>query len=353
MDNQQNGEINNITAKNSITPEAPGVADNDIWADERGMGSVTNGLNEQETAHYMADERASAQYMGEEALVDDPYALSREEKDVIGEIGNICMGTSATTLSALLTKKVSITTPQVRVAKTVKDLGHYKKSFLAIEVSYTDGVDGYTILLMREHDVKVITDILMGGDGNVDSDMQLDELHFSAISEVMNQMVGAASTSLSNLIMRPVNITPPQIKRIVMEEDDLSTLICSKDIITVTSFVMEIKGVLESELMQLLPFAFSKQLVKEMMEAQGEKAQGTPKTQGAPASLYADAGAHRRKRPRRHKCPCRSSRSANPAYRRFKIRPCRERRHMRIPTLCGMSRAARHGGNHYRKIVWG
>lgn len=199
------------------------------------------------------------------ALNMDDYTLSAEERDFLGEIGNICMGTSATTLSALLGKKVNITTPKVSIARSVEDLGHYQKPFLAVEVSYTEGVDGYNILMMQESDVKVITDLLMGGEGIAVEDNEMDELHFSAISEVMNQMVGSSSTSLSNIINQPVNITPPKVKKIVMEDDDLSTLIGPDMVIIKISFDMEIVGILQSELMQLLPYKLGKKLASDMM----------------------------------------------------------------------------------------
>ena len=46
---------------------------------------------------------------------DKPEALSDTEKDAVGEISNISMGTAATTLSSLLNQKVNITTPRVEV----------------------------------------------------------------------------------------------------------------------------------------------------------------------------------------------------------------------------------------------
>lgn len=213
------------------------------------------------------------------------YFLSEDEKDTLGEIGNICMGTSATTLSTLLGKQVNITTPRVTVASSVKELAHYKKPYLAVEVSYTEGIKGYNILLMKEEDVKVITDLLMNGDGNPDLDQEIDELHFSAISEVMNQMVGSSSTALSNIVMRPVNITPPRVKKIVMEEDDLSALVCHDDTVIQISFNMEIEGVLKSELMQLVPYDFGKKLANGLMDElnqPGLMTESKPARQAAP-----------------------------------------------------------------------
>lgn len=239
-------------------------------------------MNEQNTAEVMPPN-----------AVHEQYTLSSDERDFLGEIGNICMGTSATTLSTLLGKKVNITTPKVSIAHTVEDLGHYQKPFLAVEVSYTEGVAGYNILLMQETDVKIITDLLMGGAGVANQEQEIDELHFSAISEVMNQMVGSSSTSLSNIIGKMVNITPPKVKKIVMEDDDLSTLVCAGNVIIKISFDMEIEGVLDSELMQLLPYELGKKLANDMMYPKDEAtvlpdaapAPKAPQAQAAPVHM--------------------------------------------------------------------
>jgi flagellar motor switch protein FliN/FliY len=181
------------------------------------------------------------------------------------------MGTSATTLSTLLGKKVNITTPHVKVAQSVLDFGNYKKPYVAVEVSYTSGVDGYNILLMKNEDVLIITDLLMGGSGEVDLTAELEELQLSAISEVMNQMVGSASTSLSTILLMPVNISPPRTKKIVLETEDIQDLVCGQDTTIAISFSMEIEGVLKSELLQIMPFDFGRKLagvlLNDMMNA--------------------------------------------------------------------------------------
>lgn len=193
------------------------------------------------------------------------YALSADESDALGEIGNICMGTAATTLSTLLGKQVSITTPRVSVCSCTSDFGDYNKPYLVVEVSYTEGIDGYNILLIKDNDVRVITDLLLGGDGNPDRDAPIDQLHFSAISEVMNQMVGSSSTSLANILMKPINISPPNVKQITLEEESLTQLACGDDITIKISFSMEIEGVLESEIMQIMPFKFGKELAHTLL----------------------------------------------------------------------------------------
>lgn len=193
------------------------------------------------------------------------YSLTNAEVDALGEIGNICMGTSATTLSTLLGKKVHITTPKVSVCRSAQDIGYYQRPFITVDVSYTEGVDGYNVLLIKEDDVKVITDILMGGDGSFDPDADIDELHFSAISEVMNQMVGSSSTALSSILSKKISISPPSVQRIVLEEDQFKALKRNDETIIKIAFSMEIEGVLNSDIMQIIPFDFGKALAGRLL----------------------------------------------------------------------------------------
>ena len=128
---------------------------------------------------------------------EDP--LSDVEKDAIGEVANISMGTSATTLYSLVNKKVNITTPVVEMTTWADVIKEYERPCVFIQIKYTVGLNGTNILVLKEHDVKVITDLMMGGDGtNIDG--ELTELHLSAISEAMNQMMGYSSTSLSSML---------------------------------------------------------------------------------------------------------------------------------------------------------
>ena len=118
----------------------------------------------------------------------DEDLLTETEKDAIGEVANISMGTSATTLYSLVNHKVDITTPVVSLATWENVLEYYEKPCVFIQIKYTTGLDGHNILILKEHDVKVITDLMMGGDGtNIDG--ELGELHLSAISEAMIQQM--------------------------------------------------------------------------------------------------------------------------------------------------------------------
>ncbi|HYE11285.1 MAG TPA: flagellar motor switch phosphatase FliY, partial [Patescibacteria group bacterium] len=115
--------------------------------------------------------------------------LTDEEKDALGEIGNISMGTSATTLYTLLNNKVNITTPRVTVLTWEELSSQYPVPYVAVQVEYKEGLIGSNLLIMKEDDVKIITDLMMGGTGQINNE-PITDLHLSAISEAMNQMIG-------------------------------------------------------------------------------------------------------------------------------------------------------------------
>ena len=189
--------------------------------------------------------------------------LSDAERDAVGEIANINMGTAATTLSTLLNTKVTITTPKVSYV-TLDDLSlQYDRPCVFIHISYIDGIDGNNILILKEHDVKVITDLMMGGDGS-NTDGELSEMHLSAISEAMNQMMGSSATSLSTKINRTIDISPP-IAEVVdlkntLNEGEIDSFL-SEEFVKI-SFHMEIGDLVDSEIMQLYPPAFVKEMCK-------------------------------------------------------------------------------------------
>jgi len=86
-------------------------------------------------------------------------SLTDAEKDAVGEVSNISMGTAATTLSTLLNQKVNITTPKVSYARWDEFLSAYERPCVFIQIYYTAGLDGNNILIMKESDVKIITDL--------------------------------------------------------------------------------------------------------------------------------------------------------------------------------------------------
>lgn len=200
------------------------------------------------------------------ALIADDY-LSRDEQDVLGEIGNICMGTAATTMFTLLGRKVTITTPAITM-HTLKSLSEeYPAPLVVVEVNYIQGITGKNLLILKEYDVALITNLLLGEDGNIDSNnIQLDETHLSAIREVMNQMIGSSATSMADILQTSINISTPLAKQISLSDEDISDeFFDSSDPIVKINFKMEIEDLLTSEIMQILPLEFAKTLASNVI----------------------------------------------------------------------------------------
>ena len=187
--------------------------------------------------------------------------LTEQEKDAIGEISNISMGTAATTLFSLVNRKVEISTPVVAFANWSDICDAYEKPCVFIRIAYTVGLDGSNILVLKEHDVKVITDLMMGGDGT-NTDGELGELHLSAISEAMNQMMGSAATSLSSMLDKVIDISPPSADLIdlqqTIDESQIDEFLAGEFV--KISFRLEIGDLVDSEIMQLYPVSFAKEM---------------------------------------------------------------------------------------------
>lgn len=206
-------------------------------------------------------QQVSEDYL-EDGTVEIVEQLTEKEKDALGEIGNISMGTSATTLYALLGQKVMITTPKVQET-TWEQLGKmFVKPYVAVRVQYTEGLEGMNLLIIKEEDVKVITDLMMGGDGHVEG--ELTELHMSAIGEAMNQMVGSAATSLSSMFEKRVDISPPDTTLIDSGSDIDRIRIDNKSNVVAVRFSLQVGDLIDSEIMQILPIDFAREMVKNL-----------------------------------------------------------------------------------------
>ncbi len=221
------------------------------------------------------------------AAADVIENLDEMEKDMMGEISNISMGTAATTMSSLVNQKVDITTPNVSIAYWDDLVGQYDRPCVFLQISYREGLSGNNVLILKENDVKIIADLMMGGDGTNISD-PLGELHLSAISEAMNQMMGSASTSLSSMLNMKIDISPPTASLIdlndTVDEGDITDFL--KGGFVKISFKMTIGDLVDSEIMQLYPVDFCKNLCAKFMSssetAAGDTTQESAK-QEAPA----------------------------------------------------------------------
>lgn len=208
------------------------------------------------------------------------FTLTESEKDAVGEISNISMGTAATTLSSLLSQKVNITTPKVEVA-TWDDLSReYDRPCVMLQISYKEGLDGNNVLILKENDVKIITDLMMGGTGTANPDEPLSELHLSAIGEAMNQMMGSAATSMSSMFNRKIDISPPvaNLVETYNELDEGMPVFLNKPFVKV-AFKMQIGDLIDSEIMQLYPKEFAQELLNMFMPSSDDSSNSQPQTE--------------------------------------------------------------------------
>lgn len=197
--------------------------------------------------------------------------LTPEERDAVGEISNISMGTAATTLYSLVNQKVTITTPKVSVTHWDELAAAYDRPCVFLQINYREGIEGNNVLVLRERDVKIITDLMMGGIGQV-TDEPIGELHLSAIGEAMNQMMGSAATSLSSMLKKKIDISPPVASVVDLNEDIgegvpnfLNGSFCK------VAFKMVIGDLVDSEIMQLYPMDFAKSLFEVFTGSQEEE----------------------------------------------------------------------------------
>ncbi|MBR1852763.1 MAG: flagellar motor switch phosphatase FliY, partial [Lachnospiraceae bacterium] len=208
-------------------------------------------------------------FSGAEASTGGDETLTDVERDAIGEVANISMGSSATTLYSLVNRKVNITTPIVELATWDSLLTEYEKPCVFTQIKYTVGLDGSNIMVLKERDVKIITDLMMGGDGtNIDG--EITDLHLSAISEAMIQMMGSEATSLSTMLNSVIDISPP-----ISSLLDLTTVKAAEEIapflggtFVKISFRMQIDTLVDSTIMQLYPIDFAKKLVETFIDTQ-------------------------------------------------------------------------------------
>ena len=219
---------------------------------------------------------------------DAEQPLTDSEKDAIGEVANISMGTAATTLFSLVNRKVDISTPVVTTATWDDLVAAYERPCVFIRIGYTVGLDGSNVLVLKEHDVKVITDLMMGGDGT-NTGGELGELHLSAICEAMNQMMGSAATSLSSMLNKMIDISPPEADVVdltdTVEASEIDSFLAGEFVMI--SFRMEIGDLVDSQIMQLYPFSFAREMcssITKNMEIDASTSSSAPASEPAPAA---------------------------------------------------------------------
>ena len=215
---------------------------------------------------------------------DANVEFSSYEIDAVGEILNISMGSAATAVSELLNAKVWITTPQVSVVKAA-DLNYDRlEPAICVKIVYVSGISGQNMMVLKQDDVQLILNQLMGNPLVVSPDFEFDEMNISAVSEVMNQMMGASATALSDLLGISVDISTPT--PYLIEQTNfcqLAELDPDETIVAVT-FNLSVDGVMNSEFMSVMSVDLAQSLSGKMIEKfHGDETEAQPAKQPAPA----------------------------------------------------------------------
>jgi flagellar motor switch protein FliN/FliY len=226
-------------------------------------------LSQEEIDALLRGEPASINKESDSEDLDEK--LSDMEIDAIGEISNIGMGTAATTLSTLLGKRVSITTPRVKQITRHQLITEHVVPYVIITVRYTQGVKGANLLVMKVVDAAVIADLMMGNDG-ANPPAELDEIMLSAVGEAMNQMMGSTTTSLSTMFNKRIDISPPSLEVIQFSDTRFNSQMDEPfDNLIKISFRMVIEDLVDSEIMQLIPVIYAKDMVETLLGKMNEE----------------------------------------------------------------------------------
>ncbi|MCC2114861.1 flagellar motor switch phosphatase FliY [Bacillus halotolerans] len=225
----------------------------------------------------LSQDEIDALLNGTSSTPDEPEAtevhdLSDMERDAIGEIGNISFGSSATALSTLLNQKVDITTPNVTVIPRSKISDAFPEPYVAIEVNYTEGFSGSNLLVVEQSDAAIIADLMIGGDGK-GADPSLGEIHLSAVQEAMNQMMGSAATSMSTVFSKKIDISPPRVELLDVNEEKGTDRIPADEMLVKVSFRLKVGELIDSNIMQLYPLTFAKDLISSLMNTEESPAE--------------------------------------------------------------------------------
>lgn len=192
----------------------------------------------------------------------DEELITEIDKDLLGEIGNISMGSASTALYQLINQQVNITTPVVSVT-TLKEIRQgFETPNIILDIKYIEGIVGRNILIIKIQDGAVISNLMMGGDGKIEANLTtLSEIEISAVSEAMNQMIGSAATSMATMFGRKVDISPPTSKVIENENIAISDDISEDQPIVKVSFRLTIGDLVDSNIMQIFPIETAKNIV--------------------------------------------------------------------------------------------
>lgn len=225
------------------------------------MGMSNNFLSQEEINALLSGDSMDSETDNQSAAAVSEEMITDTDKDLLGEIGNISMGSASTALYQLINQQVNITTPVVSVTTLKEIKAGFETPNIVLDIEYIAGIVGRNVLIIKTYDGLVISNLMMGGDGNVTEIHELSEIEISAVSEAMNQMIGSAATSMATMFGRKVDISPPTSKVVTDETTPISDSIPEDQPIVKVSFKMTIGDIIDSNIMQIFPIETAKNVV--------------------------------------------------------------------------------------------
>ena len=233
---------------------------------------------------FLSQEEIDALLSGDSPASDNSEnkALTTDEQDVLSEIGNINVGAASTALSELLDQKVIIDTPKLKYTTLNEIHQGFSAPYVLVEVQYTTGIEGNNMFIIQTQDAAIIANIMMGGTGeNVSSEM--DEYTLSAVAEAMNQMMGFSATSLSELFKQTIEISPPSVKLIKIEDYPAQINMDIHEQLVTTSFNLQIGDLVKSQIILIVSLDIARKHVEYLVEDIAKEIESIPIRTAQPA----------------------------------------------------------------------
>lgn len=132
--------------------------------------------------------------------------------DILGEIGNIGSGNAVTALSNMLSKRVDMNVPQVKILEfneVATLLGGEENLVVGIYLDLDEEIKGNIMFMLDIESAINLSNMLLNREGN--NIEKLDDMAISALSEVGNILASSYVNSLSALTGLKITVSVPSL----------------------------------------------------------------------------------------------------------------------------------------------
>lgn len=210
--------------------------------------------------------------------------LSKEAIEQLSEIAKLSLGATSSVVQMLLNKPVEISLEQLRVVEysTLSEEGGTEE-FIIAKIAYVEGFDGNSYLMLKKQIAAIIGDLMMGQDG---TNAQFQDMHKSAVGEMMNQMMGKTTTTLSEVFKKRVDIAPPQVEMVNFSVAPPPMPDFGKESVFLRiGFRVKIGDMVETEMVQLQPIEFAKLMASQLAKPQKPEPKKVPPPPPPPGQM--------------------------------------------------------------------